>query len=46
MNPSMSSRGNYIAFTSYQTGMAGETNGAGIADVFLQFIAGAPFNGT
>ena len=45
-NPSMSSRGNYIAFTSYETGMAGEANGAGIGDVFLQFITGAPFNGT
>jgi hypothetical protein len=42
LNPSMSSRGNYIAFTSAATGVVGEANGAAIPDVFLQFTTGAP----
>jgi hypothetical protein len=39
-NPAMSSRGNYIGFTSVGTGEFGEANGPGIADVFAVF--GAP----
>src|SRR5215471_5117015 len=42
MNPSMSSRGNYIAFTSSTTGVAGESNGSAINDVFLEHYADAP----
>jgi hypothetical protein len=41
-NPSMSSRGNYIAFTSGVTWMAGEANSSAIPDVFLQFTNGPP----
>jgi TolB protein len=37
-NPSISSRGNYIAFTSWASGVDGETNGAGISDVFMRFL--------
>jgi hypothetical protein len=38
----MSSRGNYVAFTSDEAGEAGETNGSGLSDVFLEFTGGAP----
>jgi hypothetical protein len=45
LHPSMSSRGNFIAFTSSETGVAGESNGAAVPDVFLEFFAGAPAAG-
>jgi hypothetical protein len=38
----MSSRGNFVAFTSNEAGQAGETNGSGLSDVFLEFVGGAP----
>jgi hypothetical protein len=38
VHPSMSSRGNYVGFTSWETGLEGERNGASIPDVFLRFI--------
>ena len=41
-NPSASSRANYIGFTSTQTGLSGESNGDGIADVFIRFLGGGP----
>jgi hypothetical protein len=42
---SIISRGNYVAFTSNQAGLAGETNGPGLSDVFLEFTMGAPGGG-
>ncbi|HKN94172.1 MAG TPA: hypothetical protein VJU60_07565 [Thermoleophilaceae bacterium] len=39
IDPAMSSRGNYIAFTSTQSGANA------IANVFLEFVQGAPHNG-
>jgi hypothetical protein len=41
-NPSTSSRANFIGFTSTQAGLSGESNGPGIADVFLRFLGGGP----
>ncbi|HEY1597387.1 MAG TPA: hypothetical protein VGF74_18455 [Thermoleophilaceae bacterium] len=41
-HPSMSSRGNFIAFTSFETGEAGETNGAAIPDVFEDYFMAPP----
>ena len=41
-NPGVSNRSNYIGFTSEQTGQSGESNGAGIADVFSRFMGGGP----
>jgi hypothetical protein len=41
-NPSTSSRANFIGFTSTQTGLSGEGNGATIADPFLRFLGGGP----
>jgi hypothetical protein len=38
VNPSISSRGNYVAFTSFGTGLFGEGNGSAISDVFMRFI--------
>jgi hypothetical protein len=38
MNPAISSRGNYIAFTSFGTGLFGEGNGPAISDLFMRFI--------
>jgi hypothetical protein len=40
--PSASSRANFIGFTSGQTGLSGEANGAGILDVFQRFLGGGP----
>jgi hypothetical protein len=42
VNPSTSSRANFIGFTSSQTGLSGEANGAGIADTFIRFLGGGP----
>lgn len=39
-NPSASQRANYIGFTSNAAGQSGDTNGGGIADVFLRFLGG------
>lgn len=36
--PALSSRGNYIGFTSQQSGQSGERNGPTIPDVFLRFL--------
>jgi hypothetical protein len=44
LNPSISSRGNYVAFTSVATGVFGESNGSAISDVFMRFI-GVSFDG-
>jgi Tol biopolymer transport system component len=44
VNPSISSRGNYVAFTSFGTGVFGESNGSAISDVFMRFI-GVSFDG-
>ena len=41
-NPSSSNRANYIAFTSAQTGLSGESNGGSIVDVFIRFLGGGP----
>lgn len=41
VNPAASSRANFIGFTSSQTGHSGETNGAGIPDVFARFLGGS-----
>jgi hypothetical protein len=38
VNPSLSSRGNYVAFTSFGSGLFGESNGPTISDVFMRFI--------
>jgi hypothetical protein len=38
VNPAASNRANYIGFTSTATGDLGETNGPGIADVFMRFL--------
>ena len=38
VNPSISSRGNYVAFTSFGSGLFGESNGPTISDVFMRFI--------
>jgi hypothetical protein len=38
MNPSVSSRGNYVAFASFGTGIFGERNGSTMSDVFMRFI--------
>ena len=43
--PSASSRANFVAFTSTQTGMSGETNGSAIPDVFQRFLGGGPADG-
>jgi hypothetical protein len=49
-NPSMSARGNYIAFTEHMVefcvndrrrGFAGDRDCPGFADVFVDFIAGS-----
>jgi hypothetical protein len=40
--PSASSRANFIGFTSAETGLSGEANGAGIPDVFQRFLGGGP----
>jgi hypothetical protein len=40
--PSTSSRANFIGFTSSQSGLSGEQNGADIADTFLRFLGGGP----
>jgi hypothetical protein len=40
VRPATSSHGNYIAFTSAESGQAGDTNGSGIPDVFLRFLGG------
>lgn len=40
VDPASSNRANYIAFTSFQTGDFGESNGAGIGDVFIRFLGG------
>jgi hypothetical protein len=40
VRPAMSSRSNYIAFTTNATGIYGEANGAEIADVFVRFLGG------
>ena len=42
LRPASSSRANYIAFTSAQTGLSGESNGAAIEDVFIRFLGGGP----
>ena len=39
--PATSSHGNYIAFTSAESGQAGDSNGSGIPDVFLRFLGTA-----
>jgi hypothetical protein len=44
-HPAMSSRGNYMAFTSTQTGLAGASGGNGLSNVFLEFTGGAPHGG-
>lgn len=41
-NPSSSSRANFIGFTSTQSGLSGEANGAGVPDVFQRFLGGGP----
>lgn len=40
VTPATSSRGNYIAFVSAQTGAAGERNGPEIVDMFMRFLGG------
>jgi Tol biopolymer transport system component len=45
VSPSISSRGNYVAFTSFATGVFGESNGPGISDVFMRFV-GAAYDGS
>jgi len=42
IHPAMSSRGNFIAFTSTQTGVAGASGTGGVSNVFLEFTQGAP----
>lgn len=37
-HPSISSRGNYVAFTSWESGSDGERNGSQIPDVFMRFM--------
>jgi hypothetical protein len=37
-HPSISSRGNYVAFTSWESGRDGERNGSQIPDVFMRFM--------
>jgi hypothetical protein len=44
-HPAMSSRGNYVAFTSTQAGLAGESGGGGFSNVFLEFTQGSPHTG-
>jgi hypothetical protein len=36
--PSISSRGNYVGFTSFESGQDGEQNGPGLPDVFVRFM--------
>ena len=43
--PATSARANYIAFSSEQTGESGESNGGGIADLFLRFMGGSDEGG-
>jgi hypothetical protein len=38
IHPSMSSRGNYLAFTSREFGYGGESNGGAIPDVFVRWV--------
>jgi len=38
LNPGMSSRANYVGFTSRQRGKAGERNGPRIADIFIRYM--------
>ena len=33
-------RGDYVAFVSTQSGQSGESNGSGIADVFIRYTGG------
>jgi Tol biopolymer transport system component len=42
VNPSITSRGNYIGFTSDGGGLLGEANGPGIPDVFALYAAQTP----
>jgi hypothetical protein len=37
-HPGISSRANYVGFTSWESGLEGELNGPTIPDVFLRFI--------
>jgi hypothetical protein len=37
-NPAMSSRGNYFAYATSETGYGGESNGVGIQDILLVFV--------
>jgi hypothetical protein len=37
-NPAVSSRGNYIAYTTAETGYGGEVNGPAVPDVLLAFV--------
>lgn len=41
VHPSISSRGNYVAFTSTEVGHGGESNGPAIPDVFLEWVGGS-----
>ena len=41
-NPASSSRANFIAFTSSETGLSGESNGGDTPDVFMRYLGGGP----
>lgn len=40
IKPAMSSRANYIGWTTFATGEYGERNGSNVADIFLRFLGG------